>query len=231
MVTCILLITFSNSSLEFGDWFAQFWTHCLTNNRFVLKTIFDCGSVLFIMQWTSIHKRLEKKHLATDQIKKGKKSHLWQEWGCAKQGQHIFVGWRVEIGIMIWISFLCFGCMILGLVSYAICLCDGCFVCSNNNEVFGIGHHSTCDCRCGHWAAFCMPSNSAGGEAWMERAGRKEELVERVQYKVMVLDCNALRRCIAFTVCKCSFVSCRIGILVMEVLLLGSTLYGLHVWI
>ncbi len=35
-----LLITFPNSSLEFGDHFAQFEPIALTN-RFVLKTIFD----------------------------------------------------------------------------------------------------------------------------------------------------------------------------------------------
>jgi hypothetical protein len=58
----------------------------------------------------------------------------------------------------------------------------------------------------------------------MERAGRKGKLVERLQYKshgirIAMHSGGAL---LAFTVLQvCSFVSCRIGMISMEVLLLG----------
>ncbi len=67
------------------------------------------------------HKRLGKKKTLHNRPNQERK----KEFTCGKnevvpsKGKHIFVGTRVEIGIMIWISFLCFGCMILvNLVSY-----------------------------------------------------------------------------------------------------------------
>jgi hypothetical protein len=56
----------------------------------------------------------------------------------------------------------------------------------------------------------------------MERAGRKGKLVERLQYKShgIRLQCTQEVHCF-HCLQVCSFVSCRIGMISMEVLLLG----------
>jgi hypothetical protein len=71
------------------------------------------------------------------------------------------------------------------------------------------------------WAAFCMPTNKQcrwWRPEWKELVERKK-LVERVQlqsYGIRLQCTQEVGALLSLFVCKCSFVSCRIGILVWK---------------
>jgi hypothetical protein len=81
------------------------------------------------------------------------------------------------------------------------------------------------------WAAFCMPTNKQcrwWRPEWKELVERKK-LVERVQlqsYGIRLQCTQEVGTLLSLFVCKCSFVSCRIGILVWKSCCWSEQHYG-----